>query len=269
MFIGGGNMARSLVGGLLARGTRAELIHVAEPNADARNTLAAQFGVRVGSDNAAAAAHAGTLVLAVKPQVMETVCAGVGNALPAGALVLSIAAGITTTQLDTWLGGNRAVIRSMPNTPALLGAGATGLFANAHCSEAQQRQAEALMGSVGMTVRISDEALMDVVTALSGSGPAYVFLLAEAMQAGAEAQGLPSQVARGLAAQTLLGAARMLTEGNETAGELRKRVTSPGGTTQAAIETLQAGGFENLLAAAVRAATERGRELAQAASGPQ
>jgi pyrroline-5-carboxylate reductase len=267
VFIGGGNMARSLIGGLLERGAPATTIRVSEPNVGARDELSARFGVRVGDDNAAAAAAAGTLVLAVKPQVMAAVCAGLRQHLPASAVCVSIAAGITADQIDGWLGGGRAVVRCMPNTPALLGAGATGLFANRHTSDAQLARAEALMGAVGITVRIADEAMMDVVTALSGSGPAYAFLLAEAMQAGAETLGLPSTAARQLCAQTLLGAARMLVEDGEPAAELRRRVTSPGGTTQAAVETLQAGGFEALLAAAIAAATRRGRELAQAAEG--
>jgi pyrroline-5-carboxylate reductase len=269
VFIGGGNMARSLIGGLIERGTSPASIHVAEPNATARSALAERYGVHVVDDNAAAVVHAGTLVLAVKPQVMHAVCTQIRGSLPVDALCLSIAAGITASQLDGWLGGGRAVVRCMPNTPALVGVGATGLFANPHTSEAQLARAEALMGAVGITVRISDEALMDVVTALSGSGPAYIFLLAEAMQSGAQAQGLPAAAARRLTAQTLLGAARMLAEDSEDAATLRSRVTSPGGTTQAAIRTLQTGGFEALLANAIAAATLRGRELARAAEGAE
>jgi len=265
VFIGGGNMARSLVGGMIARGTAPTSVHVSEPNEAARDALAERFGISVGSDNAAAAAGAETLVLAVKPQVMRAVCTDIAAHLPAGAVCISIAAGITADQLDGWLGGGRAVVRSMPNTPALLGAGATGLFANPRTSEAQLARAEALLGSVGITVRIADERLMDAVTALSGSGPAYAFLLAEAMQAGGEAAGLTTDAARILTAQTLFGAARMLAEEGETAAELRRRVTSPGGTTQAAVETLQAGGFEALVAAAIATATRRGAELARAA----
>ncbi|MGQ0799737.1 MAG: pyrroline-5-carboxylate reductase [Pseudomarimonas sp.] len=267
VFVGGGNMARSLIGGLLERGAAASSILVSEPYPEARLALATRFGVHVGSDNAEAAANASTLVLAVKPQVMREVCASIAGSLPKNAVVVSIAAGITSQQLNEWLGGGRAVVRCMPNTPALLGAGATGMFANTHTSGAQWERARALMSAVGITVQIHDEALMDVVTALSGSGPAYVFLLAQAMQAGAEAQGLPSAAARVLTAQTLFGAARMLIEDSEDAAALRARVTSPGGTTQAAVATLQGGGFEALLASAIHAATERGRELARAAEG--
>ena len=267
VFVGGGNMARSLIGGLIDRGGTARSILVSEPFQEARLALATRFGVRVGNDNAEAAAHASTLVLAVKPQVMRGVCASIRESLHADAVVVSIAAGITSRQLDDWLGGGRAVVRCMPNTPALVGAGATGIFANANTSEAQLERARALMSAVGITVQIHDESLMDVVTALSGSGPAYVFLLAQAMQAGAEAQGLPPAAARVLTAQTLFGAARMLIEDTEDAAALRARVTSPGGTTQAAVEALQGGGFEPLLASAIQAATRRGRELARAAEG--
>ncbi len=260
-------MARSLIGGMLERGAAAHSIRVSEPFAEARNALASQFGVLVGSDNASAAGHASTLVLAVKPQVMRDVCVSIRDSLPADAVVVSIAAGITAKQLDDWLGGGRAIVRCMPNTPALVGAGATGMFANPHTSPAQRERASTLMNTVGITVQIEDESLMDVVTALSGSGPAYVFLLAQAMQAGAQAQGLPLEAARVLTAQTLFGAARMLLADSEDAAVLRARVTSPGGTTQAAVETLQGGGFEALLALAIQAATERGRELARAAEG--
>ncbi len=264
-FVGGGNMARSLVGGLVARGRAADTIRVAEPVAALREALARDFGVRVFADNAEAVAGAGTWVLAVKPQVMRQVCEGLAaTARAARPLVVSIAAGITATQLERWLGGGLPVVRTMPNTPALLGAGVTGLYANARVDAAQRADTEALLAAAGRTVWIDDEARMDAVTALSGSGPAYVFLLAEAMQAAGEAEGLPPDAARTLALQTLLGAARMLTEGEEPPAELRRRVTSPGGTTQAAIETFEAGGFRDLVARAIHAATERGRQLSAA-----
>ena len=264
-FIGGGNMARSLIGGLVARGRDAASIHVSEPNEGLRAALAADFGVIAHADNAKAVASAGTWVFAVKPQVMKSVCENLAPIAQTGRpMILSIAAGIASAQIDRWLGGGLAVVRSMPNTPALLGAGATGLYANARVSESQRRSAESLMQATGITEWIADEALMDAVTALSGSGPAYVFLLAEAMQAAGEAQGLPPDSARKLALQTILGAARMLTESGEAAAVLRQRVTSPNGTTQAALETFEAGGFRDLVNAAVAAATRRGRELSAA-----
>jgi pyrroline-5-carboxylate reductase len=264
-FVGGGNMARSLIGGLLARGLKAEQLCVFEPNAELRAALARDFGIAAAASNADAVRTADVVVLAVKPQVMRTACSEFAFAVRSDAVIVSIAAGITTAQLKTWLGAERGIVRSMPNTPALLGAGATGLFATERVDAAGRTRANALMASVGVTVWIESEALMDAVTALSGSGPAYVFLLAEAMQAGGEAQGLPSNAARALTVQTLLGAARMLAEAGESAAELRNRVTSPGGTTQAALESFEAAGFRVIVADALEAATARGRVLSAAA----
>lgn len=264
-FIGGGNMARSLVGGLVARGHAPDAIHVADPVAAARDALAANFGVHVHATGAEAVADAGTWVFAVKPQVMRDVCASLaGQAQSARPLVVSIAAGITSTQLDRWLGGGLPVVRTMPNTPALLGAGVTGLYANDAVDDAGRARADALLSAAGETVWIADEGVMDAVTAVSGSGPAYVFLLAEAMQAAGEAEGLPPDAARTLTLQTLLGASRMLVEGDADATELRRRVTSPNGTTQAAIETFEAGGFRDLVRRAIHAARERGHALSAA-----
>lgn len=264
-FIGGGNMARCLIGGLLARGADAAQLTVSEPMAELRSTLAHDFGIAVHDDNASAVRDAEVWVLAVKPQVLRAVCEALADAAQATRpVVVSIAAGITTAQLDRWLGGGQAIVRAMPNTPALLGASASGLFATAAVTDRQRQRAEALLQAVGMTVWIPDEAAMDAVTALSGSGPAYVFLLAEAMQAAGEAQGLAPETARQLALQTVSGAARMLVEAGEPAATLRQRVTSPGGTTQAAIEHFDAGGFRELVAGAIAAATARGRTLSAA-----
>ena len=264
-FIGGGNMARSLIGGLLARGTASGDIHVSEPVDALRDALAADFGVRVGADNAAAAGAAGLWVLAVKPQVMRAVCEALAPLAQAQRpVVVSIAAGITAAQLQRWLGGGIAVVRTMPNTPALLGAGVTGLFASVEVDAAGRARTETLLASAGKTVWIDDEAQMDAVTATSGSGPAYIFLLAEAMETAAIAEGLPADAARTLVLETVLGAARMLTESGEPAAELRRRVTSPNGTTHAAVETFEAGGFRALVARAIHAATVRGRELSAA-----
>ena len=264
-FIGGGNMARSLIGGLVARGVPASSIRVAEPVAELRGSLTRDFGVHVFADNATAAANATTWVLAVKPQVMRAVCEALAAAAQAThPLIVSIAAGITAAQLERWLGGNLAVVRTMPNTPALLGAGVTGLFANGHVDAAQCEWAADLLEAAGRNVWIEDEPLMDAVTAVSGSGPAYVFLLAEAMQSAAEGEGLSTEAARTLVQHTILGAARMLVENDEMPSELRRRVTSPGGTTQAAIEQFEAGGFSDLVARAIHAATERGRQLSAA-----
>jgi len=261
-FIGGGNMARSLIGGLLGRGTPKDAVRVSDPLPAARESLHQDFGIEVSAANADAAAGARTWVLAVKPQMMRGVCQALAPlAQQARPLVVSIAAGITAGQLEQWLGGGIAVVRCMPNTPALLGAGVTGLHANQRVDGAGRGAAEALLSAAGATVWIDDEAMMDAVTAVSGSGPAYVFLLAEAMQAAGQAHGLPEDAARTLVLQTILGAARMLTESDVDASELRRRVTSPGGTTQAAVETFEAGGFRELVADAIDAATARGREL--------
>ncbi|WP_184621163.1 pyrroline-5-carboxylate reductase [Xanthomonas sp. 3058] len=264
-FVGGGNMARSLIAGLIRQGVPAASIRVAEPVAELRAALSRDFGVQVEEQARSAVQGADIWVLAVKPQVMPAVCAQLADlAQTQQPLLVSIAAGITATQLQRWSGGATAVIRAMPNTPALLGAGVTGLYATACVSDAQRAQATRLLDSAGVTVWIDDEALMDAVTAVSGSGPAYVFLLAEAMEAAAQQQGLPADTARTLVLQTLLGAARMLTESGDAPDVLRRRVTSPNGTTQTAIETFQAGGFEALAAKAIAAATERGRSLSAA-----
>ncbi|AWH32318.1 MULTISPECIES: pyrroline-5-carboxylate reductase [Stenotrophomonas] len=264
-FIGGGNMARSLIAGLIRQGTAPALIHVAEPVAELRQALADDFGVQTHDNAADAAAQGSVWLLAVKPQVLRGVCQSLqALAQQQQPLVVSIAAGITSTQLQRWLGGALPVVRAMPNTPALLGAGVTGLFATAAVSAQQQAQADQVLASAGRTVWIDDEALMDSVTAVSGSGPAYVFLLAEAMEAAGIAQGLPAEAARTLVVQTLLGASRMLDEAGESPAELRRRVTSPNGTTQAAIESFQADGFERLVGKALRAAQQRGQELSAA-----
>jgi pyrroline-5-carboxylate reductase len=262
-FIGGGNMARCLIGGLVRQGHPAASLRVAEPVPALREALAADFGLQVHADGGDAADGAGLWVLAVKPQVMASVCTALAPLAQAQRpLVVSIAAGIPTARIDEWLGGGQAIVRTMPNTPALLGAGATGLYANPRVDAARRDAAQALLQAAGLTVWIADEGLMDAVTALSGSGPAYVFLLAEAMQAAGEAQGLPADAARALAVQTLVGAARMLGESGEDAATLRQRVTSPNGTTQAALDAFAAGGFRDLVAAAIAAAVRRGRELA-------
>ncbi|WP_257388418.1 pyrroline-5-carboxylate reductase [Tahibacter caeni] len=267
-FVGGGNMARSLIGGLVRRGAAAARIAVAEPNAELREALAADFGVAVHADGAGAAADAEVIVLAVKPQVMRPVCEALRTVVQqTRPLLISIAAGIRLDQLDTWCGGGVAVVRSMPNTPALIGAGASGLCANARVTTEQRRRAEAVLGAAGLTVWIEAEEQMDVVTALSGSGPAYFFLLVEALEDAAVGQGLPREAARRLAIQTALGAGRMLAEDGETPARLRERVTSPGGTTQAAVERFLTRGLREIVADAVAAATQRGRELAAGSGG--
>ena len=264
-FIGGGNMARSLVGALARGGTACGSIVVAEPNRDLRQALARDFGVDVHDNAAAAAEGAGVLVLAVKPQVMKPVCAEIAPAVARSRpLVVSIAAGIRIAQLAGWLGARGlAIVRAMPNTPALIGAGATGLIGNPQVDAEQRAHAERILGAAGTTEWIGREELMDTVTALSGSGPAYFFLLVEALEDAAFAQGMPRETARALAVQTCLCAGRMLAEEGEPPAVLRERVTSPGGTTAAALNTFAAGNLRGLVTDAVAAATARGRELSE------
>jgi len=269
-FIGGGNMARSLIGAQLARGVPPAAITAAEPRAEAREALAREFGVPTFSDNAAAIAAADCVVLAVKPQVMHAVCAALAGPLRgANPLLISIAAGVRIAQLERLLGDGHAIVRCMPNTPALVGAGAAGLYANRNVDAGQRALAERLLDAAGIVRWIDDEAQMDTVTALSGSGPAYFFLLVEAMEDAAVQLGLPRDTARALAAQTCLGAGHMLADSTETATELRKRVTSPHGTTAAALDVFEQGGFRALVERALDAARRRGAEMsAEMDAGP-
>lgn len=263
-FVGGGNMARSLIGGLIRAGTFRTALTVGEPSAELAAALRHDFGIAAGDDNTAAVQGAAVWVLAVKPQVMKAVCEPLRALAQAEKpLVISVAAGIRLEQIERWLGGNVAIVRCMPNTPALIGAGAIGLYANASVSAEQHALAERILDTAGTTAWIDDESLMDTVTALSGSGPAYFFLLVEALENAAVAQGLPRQTARALAAQTCLGAGRMLREDGAAPAELRQRVTSVGGTTQAALDSFAASGFSAIVARAVAAATARGRELSE------
>ncbi len=255
-------MARSLIAGLLDAGAAPRSIRVAEPVPALRDALHRDFGVAVFAANDEAVADAGTWVLAAKPQALRHACEALaGAAQRQRSLVVSIAAGITARQVAGWLGGDVAVVRAMPNMPALLGAGVTGMYANPQVDPAGCMRAERLLRAAGDVVWLTNESLMDAVTAISGSGPAYVFLLAEAMLDAARDQGLPADAARTLVLKTILGAARMLTEADAGASELRHRVTSAGGTTQAAVEVLERGGFGALLADAIDAAAVRSRAL--------
>ncbi len=262
-FIGGGNMTRSLVGGLLKSGTAPSNIRVAEPQAKVREALSRDLGVVSFTDNAQAIDSAEVVVLAVKPQVLPTVCKNLSGVFQhQQVLIISIAAGISLRQLQCWLGNHLSIVRCMPNTPALLGAGATGLCANAQVSSAQRTLAQEILDAIGLTCWIDDETLMDTVTGLSGSGPAYFFALVEALIDAAIAQGLPDDIAQALAAQTCLGAGRMLVESGESPSQLRRRVTSPGGATQAALGMFTVHELPRIVALAVTAASHRAAELA-------
>jgi len=261
-FIGGGNMASSLIGGLVADGYNATKIYASDSDGEKLASLAARFGIRSASDNLDAVKRADVVVLAVKPQAMEMVAKDLAKAIQQyRPLVISIAAGVREAHLQQWLGSDVALIRTMPNTPAMLQAGATVLHAGEGITQQQKSTAETILRSVGLTCWVKDEAMMDTVTALSGSGPAYFFLVMEAMeQAGAEL-GLPADIARLLTLQTALGAARMAMESSEGPATLRSYVTSPGGTTESALQTLEAGGIRNLFREALTDARERSEEI--------
>jgi len=261
-FIGGGNMASSLVGGLVADGYPTASLRVAEPDEARRNRLSARFGVHVTADNQEAARHADIVLFAVKPQILADVARGLAATVrEANPLVISVAAGVREGDLARWLGGERAIVRVMPNTPALLGAGASALYANAHVGAEARSRAESILRAVGLTVWIEDERLMDTVTALSGSGPAYFFLFMECLEEAAHRFGMPRDTARLLTLQTAFGAAKMAFESEDDPATLRANVTSPGGTTERAIEAFRHGGLEQLVHHAVRAARDRSAEL--------
>lgn len=261
-FIGAGNMAASLIGGLRAQGVSAARIRASDPGAETRSRVAAEHGIEVFADNAMAADGADVILIAVKPQAMKAVCEALKPSIKPGQLLVSIAAGISCASLQAWL-GEHPIVRCMPNTPALLRQGVSGLYANKQVSSAQREQALALLSAVGLAFWLDDEQQLDAVTAVSGSGPAYFFLLIEAMTAAGEKLGLPREIASQLTLQTALGAAHMAQASDVDAAELRRRVTSPAGTTEAAIKTFQAGGFEALVDKALGAAAQRSAELAE------
>ena len=262
-FIGGGNMARSLIGGLIGAGTAAGNISVGEPLTELRESLAQDFGIKALAENESAIKHANVIVLAVKPQVMREALTPLGTLIrQASPLLISIAAGIPARNIERWASGQPALVRVMPNTPALVGAGMSALFANENASVPQRDLAESIMRSVGTTVWLEKESLMDIVTAVSGSGPAYFFYLMEAIEQAGVREGLDADTARLLALETALGAARLALESTEGPGQLRERVTSPGGTTEAAIRTLDASNVSDIIQNAVSAARQRSAELA-------
>lgn len=262
-FIGGGNMATSLLGGLISDNCPPGNIWVAEPDAARREELASRFGVNTTADNGELVTAVDVVVLAVKPQVLHEVCRGIAETTQAHQpLVLSVAAGIRIGDIDRWLGGNCAIVRTMPNTPALVQSGATALFANERVSAEQRELAESIMRAVGLTLWLAQESQMDAVTALSGSGPAYFFLIIELLQQTGAKLGLPEESARLLAMQTAFGAAKMALESPDESTTLRARVTSPGGTTERAIGILEQGGIRELFEKALSGARERAGELA-------
>ena len=261
-FIGGGNMGRALIGGLLAAGHPSARIRVSDASAECRAACARRFGVAVLTDNSAAAAGADVVVLAVKPQQLREVALALAPTATAAQLYLSIAAGITLDHLGAWLGSDRAIVRAMPNTPAQIGCGAAALCANGVVTAAQRALAVRLLEAVGVAVWLDEEQLMDAVTALSGSGPAYVFLLLELLETAGAELGLAPPLARQLALATVEGAARLARESSQDPAALRVQVTSPGGTTERALATFAAADLAGIVSRALRAARDRGRELA-------
>lgn len=265
-FIGGGNMATSLIGGLIAKGHAADSICVSDPNESQRQQLEQQFSVRTFTHCKAAMDNADIVVLAVKPQVMKAVALEVAEAINDSAkqpLFVSIAAGIDLFSLQAWLGKNQAIVRCMPNTPSLIQLGASGLFANEKTSIVQKNLAETVLKAAGIVQWVQSEEEIDAVTAVSGSGPAYYFLLMEAMIDAGTELGLSQETARELTLQTALGAAQMAKESDVDVAELRKRVTSPGGTTEQAINTFENAQLRNIVKSAMQAAHSRSGELAQ------
>lgn len=262
-FIGAGNMANSLIRGLIAKGTAATDIWAADLDTAKLGLLADQCGVQTG-DNAEVAEVADLIVLAVKPQVMKSVCLSLAADLKdRSPLLISIAAGITTAQLETWLGDSAAIVRCMPNTPALVGRGASGLFANERVSAEQRQVAQECISAVGFASWVEKDTDIDIVTAVSGSGPAYFFLFMEAMQASAIEMGLSEELARELTYHTAAGAAALAQHSDDDTATLRRNVTSPGGTTEKAIAQFEGGDLRGLVSSALKAAQTRSVELAE------
>lgn len=263
-FLGGGNMASSLIGGIISSGHRSDCIDVFEPDAARAEALAERFQIRLASDAEHLAERARAIVLAVKPQQMQRAIAPLATHLcEPPPVLISIAAGIRIASLEKWLGRPCPLVRCMPNTPALVHCGATALFANDTASLEDVALAEAILAAVGIAVRVDQEDQLDAVTAISGSGPAYFFRFQELLvEAGINA-GLAPDMARQLVAQTALGAARMVSETGREPGQMRAEVTSPGGTTERALQAFEQGGLSDLVQTAVSAASERSRELAE------
>ncbi len=262
-FIGGGNMARSLIGGLIKNGWESGRIRVSDPAADQRQAIAGLFGVAATEDNTRLIDESDIVILAVKPQHLHPVCSEIAATVQAKKpLVISIAAGILERDIQRWLGDGVRIVRVMPNTPALVASGASGLFANDLTNESDRTTAESIMRAVGVTVWLDDESLLHTVTALSGSGPAYFLLFMESLEQAAIELGLEARTARLLTLETALGTARLALESDDELGVLRQHVTSPGGTTERALRVLESGELRNLLRQAVQAAADRSRELA-------
>jgi pyrroline-5-carboxylate reductase len=263
-FIGAGNMASALISGLIADGTAKDLIIASDPNTDQRSHLHDSYGICTVDNNAEAISDADVVVLAVKPQLLQQVCNELSSHLKdKHCLIVSIAAGIRCSTMSKWLNSDLPIVRCMPNTPAMLQVGATGLYATDNVSNEQRDQAERILRAVGITLWVNEESDIDSVTAVSGSGPAYYFLMMEAMQAAAEKLGLPAETAKLLTLQTALGAARMALESQDDPATLRQKVTSPGGTTEQAILSFEENGLRDIFEQAMTAARDRSISLSE------
>lgn len=262
-FIGAGNMAGAIIGGMIDKGFAPDAIIATSPSDEMLAPLRDRLGIRTETDNDTAVEQADVVVLAVKPQIMQEVCEKMRAALQARRpLVISVAAGLPAETLEHWLGGELAVVRCMPNTPSLVGAGASGLYANPRVEASQRALATELMQAVGLVEWVDDEALLEAVTAVSGSAPAYFFLMFEAMEEAGANLGLPAGTARRLAMQTAYGAAKMAMQSESTPAELKRNVMSPGGTTERAIEHLEGAGLRRIVQDAMSACAQRASEMA-------
>ena len=260
-FIGAGNMARSLIGGLISSGVKSDHLFATDPSEETRKALTEDFSIKAFADNQKLIDECSVIVFAVKPQVLKTVATTIKA--KESALYLTIAAGIPSDSLNNWLGTNKAIVRAMPNTPSLVLSGASGLYANTHVSDEQKEIAESILRAVGLTVWVENETQLDAVTALSGSGPAYFFMVMEAMEKAGEELGLPRETARLLAIQTGFGSTKLALELDDAPEELRKKVTSPGGTTEQAIKTFEEQGLVEIFSKAMKAARDRAEEIAK------
>ena len=259
-FLGAGNIAQAIIGGLLKNGTPPDSLLAADPSEETRGKVS-QLGIRTLATNEEAAANADAIIVCVKPDLVATALSQLAPVKQGNPLFVSVAAGVTIPAITKLLGGYQKVVRCMPNTPALVGEGMTALYATADVDDADRKLAEAILGSVGATLWVAEESQLDAVTAVSGSGPAYFFYLMEAMIKAAEAEGLAPEVARQLVVQTALGSAQVIKALSGEPAELRRSVTSPGGTTAAAINHLEGKGFEKAVIDAIRAASHRSVEL--------
>ncbi len=261
-FVGGGNMAASIIGGLIASGFNAKNIFVTDLDGSKLEKMQADFGITPAQDNAELVSKVSSIVLSVKPQVLQMVLKDMQQVVQQHKpLVISIAAGIREKEISRWLGGDLAIVRTMPNTPALVQAGVTGMFANKLVTEEQKKLADNILSAVGSTVWLDAESQLDAVTAISGSGPAYFFLVMEAMEDAAKELGVDEQSARELVLQTAFGAAKIAVQGKDSPSVLREKVTSPGGTTEQGLLALNNGGIREAFSAALKAARDRSIEL--------